>query len=87
MFYLYSRFSNRIRSEGRITASILFESIKDPNIVFYTIGYEVDDRDTKSLLQDCASSKTNYFNARDADALKNAFEKIGHSLSKLYVTA
>ncbi|MEM6537743.1 MAG: pilus assembly protein TadG-related protein [Pseudomonadota bacterium] len=64
----------------------LCESIKDDGIVIYSIAFEVTDLSTKSILQDCASSSKNYFDATDATKLIAVFDEIGNSLQDLALT-
>lgn len=63
------------------------EAVKDEDIIIYTIAYEVTDSSTQSLLQNCASGRTNYFNATNAQELSIAFEEIAESLSELRISA
>ena len=65
----------------------LCNAIKDEDITVYTIAYEVTDRDTQTLLNNCASTQANYFNARNAAELNKAFREIGESLNELRITA
>ncbi|MEM1396137.1 MAG: VWA domain-containing protein, partial [Pseudomonadota bacterium] len=64
----------------------LCESIKDDGIVIYSIAFEVTDLSTKGILQDCASSSKNYFDATDATKLIAVFDEIGNSLQDLALT-
>ena len=43
-------------------------------------------RETKELLENCASSEDNYFDAKDSDALKSAFRNIANKLSKARIS-
>lgn len=55
-----------------------------PNgIKVYTIAFEVTDTAIKSILQNCASSASNYYDASDAAKLVAAFENIATQLSAL----
>lgn len=63
------------------------QAVKNEKITIYTIAYEVKDSSTQSLLQNCASGRTNYFNARNAQELNKAFEAIAESLSELRISA
>jgi hypothetical protein len=42
---------------------------------------------TKSLLRDCATTRSFYFNARNASELNKAFEDIANSLTELRISA
>lgn len=65
----------------------LCSAIKDDNITVYTIAYEVSDNATRNLLEGCATSSNNFFNARDAGDLNDAFREIGASLNQLRISA
>lgn len=69
------------------TTEDLCQAIKGSEITVYTIAYEVTDNKTKSLLQGCASDKTKYFDAKNAQDLNEAFEAIGEALNELRITA
>lgn len=86
---LGSRKSDRPRAKreaDRKTAE-LCKAIKADEITVYTIAYAVKDAPTRTLLQDCASSGANYFDARNAEDLSKAFREIGDSLNQLRITA
>lgn len=65
----------------------LCKSIKNSDIVVYTIAYDVKDKNTKSLLQNCASDKLKYFDAKNSKQLDDAFKAIGEALNELRITA
>lgn len=65
----------------------LCNSIKNSEIVVYTIAYDVNDKNTKSLLQNCASDNTKYFDAQSSKQLDDAFKAIGEALNELRITA
>jgi hypothetical protein len=69
------------------TTRDLCNAIKDENITVYTIAYEVTNGATKSLLRDCATTRSFYFNARNASELNKAFEDIANSLTELRISA
>ena len=63
------------------------QKIKDENIRLYTIAYEVTDTSTKNLLEGCASESENFFDARNAGQLDDAFQTIAESLRELRLSA
>lgn len=65
----------------------LCNSIKNSDIVVYTIAYDVKDKNTKSLLENCANDKTKYFDAKNSKQLDDAFKAIGEALNELRITA
>ena len=56
---------------------------KSNNIELYTIAFEVTDTTIKTLLEDCATTRDNYFDADDGIALQAAFNGIGARLQQL----
>ena len=65
----------------------LCTAVKREEIVVYTIAYEVTDSVTRGMLEDCASANDYFFNATNASQLQKAFQDIGHSLTKLRISA
>lgn len=61
--------------------SELCNDIKEDGIEMYTIAFEVDDMNTQSLLTQCASDPSKYFDASDATQLLDAFNTIGKELA------
>jgi len=61
----------------------LCELAKDDDITIFTVGYRMGSGRAamEKLLQDCASQKSNYYDAKNAAELKKAFEDIANSLS------
>lgn len=60
--------------------SELCQNIKEANIDIWTIAYNFDDTETKTLLRACASSSGQFFDASNQTQLELAFEEIGNSL-------
>jgi Flp pilus assembly protein TadG len=58
---------------------------KAKNIEIYTIALMVNDAAVQTMLQACATSGENYFNATDTAALEAAFKKIALSLQTPYL--
>ena len=56
---------------------------KEQGIMVYTIAFEVLDSTIRDLLEDCASSTGNYYNATNSTSLVDAFDAIGNSLTEL----
>ena len=54
--------------------------IKNGKIDIYTIAFEVSDPATKVMLEECASSSSNYYEASNASQLTDAFESIRHQI-------
>lgn len=66
--------------------STVCSNMKAKDIIVYTIAFNNPGAGVKSLLQNCATSTSFYFDAGDSDSLKAAFTAIGGSLSNLRVS-
>lgn len=68
--------------------SICAKMKAQPNdILIYTVAFEKGvSASTKTLLRNCASDPTKFFDAPDSDELVRVFEQISRELSNLYVT-
>lgn len=64
---------------NELTAEICV-NVKKHEITIYTVAFDVSDPDIKSILEDCATSPSHYFDAADAEELSEAFASIGSSL-------
>jgi Flp pilus assembly protein TadG len=67
---------------NELTAEICV-NIKKDEITIYTVAFDVSDPDIKSILEDCATSPSHYFDAADADELSSAFASIASSLRNI----
>lgn len=70
------------READRITEDVC-DAIKAEGIELYTVAFEIDDEDTKALLRRCASQRGFYFDARNSEALENAFQKIADNFARV----
>jgi Flp pilus assembly protein TadG len=61
-------------------------NMKKNNIIVYTVAFNNPTKSTKTLLQNCATSTSYYFDAGNQAALATAFQTIGDSLSNLRVS-
>ncbi|MEM8771069.1 MAG: pilus assembly protein [Pseudomonadota bacterium] len=59
---------------------------KSQGIRVYTIAFEVTDANVRNMLEDCATSSGNYYDAVNATALSAAFGDIANSLYQLALT-
>lgn len=80
-----AHYGNNVTLADQYTIEMCDE-IKDEDIKLYTIAFEVTDSDTLTMLQNCATSSSEYFNATNATQLAAAFEAIGDSLNDLALT-
>ncbi len=67
-----------------LTAEIC-ENIKKQNIRLYTVAFEVTDPATKDMLESCATSPADFFDATDDAKLLAAFKNIAKSLQTVYL--
>jgi Mg-chelatase subunit ChlD len=75
--------------DEKVTA--ICESVKAKNIRLYMILFQVNDRDTQRIFENCASvnditDEPYYYYAPDAEALTRAFQDIGDDLTSLRIT-
>lgn len=56
---------------------------KSQGIRVYTITFQVNSSSTRSLMQDCASNPSLYFDSPSSEALEDAFEMIAGDLTNL----
>ena len=75
---------NETADVNRVTdhTETLCQNVKNDNIEVFTIAFEVTDAATRNMLSGCADSTANYFDARNAQQLEDAFEDIGNSLTQ-----
>lgn len=59
---------------------------KKDGIVIYTITFQLNDKTTKQVMKDCASSAAHYYDSSSGSALKKAFEAIALSLRELRIS-
>jgi Flp pilus assembly protein TadG len=64
------------QTEADALTSELCDLIKGEGIQIHTIAFGVSDATTKTMLESCATSTANYYDAGDADALLDAFRAI-----------
>ncbi len=63
----------------------LCQNIKDKGIEIHTVAFDVADVAVKSLLEECASGPSEFYDATDAAELASAFSTIGANLSPLRI--
>ena len=61
--------------------------IKSAGIKVYTIGLMIDDASGQSLLSDCATGTTYYYNSPTADKLQAVFDDIAKKISKMRISS
>lgn len=58
-------------------------NVKAAKVEVYTLAFQVNDPGIKSVLENCASSPSHYFDAANSAALQAAFNNIGGNLASL----
>lgn len=61
----------------------LCEGIKNEDIIIYTVALEVDDADTITLMQNCATSSNHFYDLSNTEALSSAFNNIGIEVNEI----
>jgi len=75
------------RANADNTTTEMCNRVKGSDITVYTIAYEITDAATRNLLENCASSPENYFDAHNAGDLDDAFTNISATLHELRITS
>lgn len=75
--------TNRTLADTYTTS--LCTTIKGKGIEVFSIALMVDDAAAKTMLQNCASDTSHYYDATDSTALQAVFQKIAYSLQSHYV--
>jgi glucan-binding YG repeat protein len=74
-----------VATEANTFTKELCANIKAAKIDVYTVAFQVTDDTIKTILKDCASGPSYYFDAADAGALNKAFAEISLSLRSLFI--
>lgn len=61
----------------------LCTAIKADQITVFTIAFDVTDTTIKNILQSCATTSTNFFDAANSSQLSDAFAQIGNAITAL----
>jgi len=60
-------------------------ALKDLDVLVYTITFEVSNSSVRSLMEDCATDPSKYYDSPSAAQLRSAFRAIGAQLSNLRI--
>lgn len=74
-----------VASEANTYTKELCKNIKAQNVDIYTVAFQVTDDTIKSILKECATGPSYYFDASDSTALNKAFAEISLSLRSLFI--
>ena len=72
---------NESQAPADRTMRTMCENAKRDGITIYTIALEIKDRETREVLEGCASQADGFFNASNGDELGDAFAQIATSLT------
>ena len=68
-------------------AKSLCTGMKAKSITVYTVGFDLgNDTTAKTMLQNCATDSTHFYDADNGDALKAAFRDIALKISALRIS-
>lgn len=70
------------RADADAATKSLCKAIKDKGIQVFTVALMVDDGAAKSMLQDCASDASHFYDATSVDQLTKSFQQIVLTFSK-----
>lgn len=82
--YDESKGNARTKSEGR--AAKLCKNMKKKGIVIYSITFQLSGGSGKTMMQNCATDSTKYYDAADGAALRTAFRSIADDISELRIS-
>ncbi|MEL7539896.1 MAG: VWA domain-containing protein [Pseudomonadota bacterium] len=68
--------SSNSKTKANTVTTAVCDEIKSNDIELYTIAFELTDITTKKLLEDCATTPDFYYDAKNAEDLKAAFDQI-----------
>ncbi|MEM9572526.1 MAG: pilus assembly protein TadG-related protein [Pseudomonadota bacterium] len=69
-------------SDANPNTAEVCQTIKDAGVEIYVVAYDITDVTTTTLLENCASSATRFYEASSSDELKSAFETITKQLAR-----
>mgnify|MGYP002626152809 FL=1 len=62
------------------------ENMKDENVVVFTVGFDLRERNAIRTLEECATSARYHYLAEDGEDLRRAFNDIAVKLTQLRIT-
>ena len=82
----YDELKGNAKTKSEKRAKKLCTNMKKKNIQIYSIAFQLYSASGKALMQECATNSSNYYDATDGDALRNAFRNIAEDISKLRIS-
>jgi len=73
----------KAKQDADLLTSELCSSIKDDGIKIISVAFEIEEESTKTLLENCATSPSDYYDATNSAELKRAFKNIGSGLNEI----
>lgn len=70
-------------SKGDERTKLICRAIKDKGITIYTVAFRVNNKNTRKMLEDCATDSNKYFDAQNSASLEVAFAKISGDINNL----
>jgi hypothetical protein len=81
-----SSIDNRMYSKSGSTVSGTCQNIKDTGVQIYTVQVNTGGDPTSTLLKNCASSPSMFFELKKADDLVATFDMIGSALANIHIS-
>lgn len=78
--------SNSDTNKANTYTEEICDEIKAQNIEVFTIAFDLEDDETKDMLEDCATDASYYYDADDAEELREAFVAVGRDLAELAIS-
>lgn len=70
-------------SKADARTKLICRAIKDKGITIYTVAFQVSNKTTRKMLEECATDTGKYFDAQNSAALEAAFAKISGDINNL----
>ena len=83
---LYPDHSGSDAALANSLTSEICTAVKGKGVTIYTVAFEVVEPTIQTLLQGCASSPADYYQASDAAALSDAFKKIADAMKVVHLS-
>jgi hypothetical protein len=73
--------------DGFSQAEAMCDAMKDEDIIIYTVGFDLGSSPgARAVLENCASSAGNFYEADNGDELRAAFQEIANAIQQLRLT-
>ena len=73
----------KAKQDADLLTSELCLAIKEDGIKIISVAFEIEEESTKTLLENCATTPSDYYDATNSTELKQAFKNIGSGLNEI----